>query len=769
MGSMLTPYDVPIPPTELIGREREIADVVALICESGKRLLTLHGPGGIGKTRLAIAIAEGCAPSFPDGVVFVPLESISDPDFVLPTIARAMKSPPYSHQSPFEALISEIADRQLLLVLDNFEQIHDAGQQLAKILALSPNVGMLATSRRNLRIRGEHLFEVGPLTIDASSDRDGIPGPAVSLFLARAREIKPDLPNTAASLVTIEQICRRLDGFPLAIELAAARIHVLPPAALLARLDRTLPLLTAGHLDLPGRQQTMRDTIAWTYHLLTPAEQKLFRNASVFAGEFSLVEAEAIASTSTADNEASILDGLTTLIDFSLVRQQELEAEPSFQVLEMLREFGQEQLTELDELEAIRDKHANYFVNFAEVAATRLRGTERTLWLDRLERAHDNLRAAIDWSVERGDTLRAIRLAGALWQFWWWRSHVTEGRQRLETVLAMPSAVSMGPAWARALTGCGSLAETLGDYPAAERYHEQAAKSWQELNDPRGLAISLLFRWLVALNADDQDRMTALSSESLRLFREIGDPWGVAMALMQHGVLAMQTHEHATALSALDNAIEIFEQIGDAWGIAISRGVLGNVHTDRGDYMTAAKTLNESLISLLLLNDLWGVATVMPAVARMATEQGALEQAVRISGAIQRMSEIVNAPLKVPFRERYRRNLELAKSSLGDKKFELTFQEGRALTPAEAVEAVANLALPSEKASAITVNSIFWPLSPREREVLRLIPRMTAKEIGKELFISETTVTSHIKSISNKTGLKGRLELIDAIHRDGSN
>jgi non-specific serine/threonine protein kinase len=567
----------------------------------------------------------------------------------------------------------------------------------------------------------------------------------------------------------VAEVCRRLDGIPLAIELAAARVKVLPPDALLARLDRRLPLLTGGPRDLPDRLRTMRDAIGWSYDLLDSDQQSLFRRLCVFTGGFTLHEAQSLIGRQDGDHHA-VLDGLAGLVDASLLRQVEREGEPRFQILETLREFGLEQLQGTGEYDEVQLTHSDLFLTFAEAATTRLRGAERTTWLERLERAHGNLRAALAWSMEQQDPDRALRLAGALWQFWWWRAHLAEGRQWLERALALPGAEGYPQPRARVLTGLGALAETQGDYAAAEQYHEAAERAWLETGDMRGLAVSLLFRWLVAFNADDQERMAALSTESLRLFRDLNDPWGIAMSQMEQGVMAMRRQDHTAAEQVLAVGITGFTGINDQWGVAICEGVLANVATDQGDYPRAAGLLTSSLTTLLLLNDLWGVATVLPAAARMAGEQGQFEWAVRLSGAIARMHETMGAPLKVPFRTRYEHNLTAARTALGEKRFEAAFAAGHVMTPEQAVEEALQSPAPVQDRAPLAAKqpvAAAIPLSPREREVLRLVPERTAREIGEELFISESTVRTHIENILNKLGLRNQKELIAYVYQHG--
>jgi predicted ATPase/DNA-binding CsgD family transcriptional regulator len=763
-----TRCDLPLQPTPLIGRDAERDAVLSALTHDDVRLVSLTGPGGIGKTSLALDVAMRVRSAFPDGLVFVSLAAIREPELVLPTIAQAAGIRESANLTPRTSLEEALRSKHILVILDNFEHLLAAAPDIAWLLATCANLKVLATSRARLQIRGEHELAVLPLPLPDSQDPDDLTNPAMALFAERAREIEPAFNLDPVTTPVVAEICRRLDGIPLAIELAAARVKVLPPSALLARLDRRLPLLTGGARDLPDRLRTMRDAIGWSYDLLEAAEQSLFRQLSVFTGGFTLHEAQSLVEED--DAEPAVLEGLAGLVDASLVRQLEREGEPRFLILETIREFGLEQLSIQGEADLVQSRHADLFLTFAEAATPRLRGAERTAWLERLEQAHPNLRAALAWSLEQHDAERGLRLAGALWQFWWWRSHLGEGRQWLDRALALPDAGAYPVPRARALTGSGALAETQGEYAVAEAYHDRAEAAWQETGDTRGLAISLLFRWLVSFNADDQQRMNALAAESLRLFREIDDPWGIAMSLMEQGVMAMRRQDHAAAEEILTEGIARFEAINDQWGIAICKGVLANVATDTGDYPRSAALLSESLTTLLLLDDLWGVATVLPAAARMAAEQGEYAWAVRISGAIARMHETMGALLKAPFRVRFEQTLTEAKTVLGEERFAEALAEGQAMSPEQAVqEAIRPIATvsASEAGDVRRPAVIATTLSPREREVLRLVPECTAREIGAELFISESTVRTHIENILNKLGLRNQKELIAYVYQHG--
>jgi predicted ATPase len=462
---------LPTPLTSLIGREQELAAVAALL--RMRRLITLVGPGGVGKTRLGIEAGRAALADFPDGVCFVNLAPLSDAELVPAAIAQTLRIPETPGQSLLESLRLALRHRALLLVLDTCEQVVEAAPVFSALLEACPRLRLLATSRVALRLSGEREYHVPPLALpDGAAALDE--APALALFAARARDVRADFALTAENAGVVADICRRLDGLPLAIELAAARVKLLPPAALLARLEQPLALLTGGARDLPARQRTLRATIAWSYGLLTPDEQLLLRRLSVFVDGCTQASAEAVCATHGA---LAVFDGLASLVDNSLVEQREgPDGEPRFHLLATVREFGLEELTARGEAAALRRRHAEHAVALGEEAEPWLKSPQRLSWLHRLDAEQGNLRAALDWTVAQGEADLGLRLVGAVFYWFFFRSH-SEGRRRAEELLALPGAERHTAGRATALFAAATIAFGQGDFEAMRRYGAHLLRS----------------------------------------------------------------------------------------------------------------------------------------------------------------------------------------------------------------------------------------------------------------------------------------------------
>jgi predicted ATPase/DNA-binding CsgD family transcriptional regulator len=575
--------NLPEPLTTLIGREQERAAACTLLRRPEVRLSTFTGTGGIGKTRLALQIATDLLADFADGVCFVSLAPVSDPDLVVPTIAQTLGLKDTGGQPLLDLLKASLSDKHLLLLLDNFEQVLVAAPQLSELLSACPHLKILVTSRAVLHLRGEHEFPVPPLALpDLTQLPESEPlaqVAAVALFLQRAWATKPDLQLTSTNARAIARICVQLDGLPLAIELAAARSKLLPPQALLARLGQRLAVLTSGAQEAPARQQTLRNTLAWSYNLLDAREQQLFRRLSVFVGGCTLQAVEALC-TSLEDGRGAegILDGVASLLDKSLLYQTEREGEePRLMMLETIREYGLECLTSRGKMELTRQAHAAYYLALAQEAATTWYGPEQQAWCDRLEQDHDNLRTALQWLLESKEAALALQFSNALWWFWYTRDHVREGRTFLEKALAGSEEVAMS-ARAQALHDLGLLLEFLGEYQQAEKSCEECLALNLQLGNPAGAAWARFALGKVAFDQDKYSRAHALLQEALPFFRESGDQVGCHFTLTHLTMVYTQQGAYVKARTCAEECVALAKELGDkdttAWDLLLLGKVL---------------------------------------------------------------------------------------------------------------------------------------------------------------------------------------------------
>jgi predicted ATPase len=601
-------HNLPVQPTPLIGRERTSATACALLRRAEVRLLTLSGPGGTGKTRLGLQVAADLLEDFESGVFFVPLAAIRDPALVASGIARTLGIQEKASQVLLDSLKESLQGKQMLLVLDNFEHVVAAAPLVAALLAACPPLKCLVTSRVVLRLSGEHEFPVPPLELPDPRHLPTIGTlsqyAAVELFIQRAVAVKPDFRVDNANAQAVAEICVRLDGLPLAIELAAARIKLLPPQAILARLGRRLELLRGGARDMPDRHQTLRHAIAWSYDLLEVAEQALFRRLAVFARGCTLEAAEAVCQA--VHNPAAgpgpsleVLDGVASLLDKSLLRPAEqANGEARFRMLETIREYGLECLTASGDEPTVRRAHADYYLALAEEAEPALAGPEQATWLERLEAEHDNLRAALRWAAEGGATEIGLRLAGALYEFWLVRGYLREGREWLRQLLMLPAASPHMTARGKVLTGAGHMAHNLGDYAAAWALFEESLALWRERGDKRGIATSLNNLGWVAVHRSDYTVARTLSEESLTLWREFGNKEGIATSLNNLGFVAYFQGEYAAADALHQESLNQWHDLRDKRGIAMVSCLIGRIAHRHGDYRRATALLEESLAML---------------------------------------------------------------------------------------------------------------------------------------------------------------------------
>ncbi len=720
--------NLPIQHTPLVGREKEVTTVLDRLRNPQVRLLTLTGPGGVGKTRLGLQVAAELFDEFEDGVLFIDLAPINDPGLVVFEIMQTVGIRESGSLPMLEVLIHFLSDKKLLLLFDNFEQVAGAAPIIGQLITSALGLKVLVTSRVPLRVRGEKEFPVPYLTLPALKELPPIETlaqyEAVRLFIERATDVIPDFQLTNDNALSVAEICIRLDGLPLAIELAAARIRLLPPQAMLTRLQSRLKLLTGGARDLPARQQTLRNTIDWSYDLLEEGEKQLFKRMAVFQGGRTLESLEVVCN---ADKQLRIdaLDGAELLVSKSLLRQEDgvgrkVGGEPRFVMLETIHEYAREKLEESGEGEELRRRYAEYFLELAERAEPELEGPQQMMWLDRLEDEYDNMRAVLRWSKDSG-TARSVEiglgLTGAIWRFWLIHGHLSEGRAQLGAMLAVGNEHNVGKARAKSFNGAGVLATLQGDYEVARSLFEESLEIRSDIGDKQGVATSLNSLGNLAWFQGSLQRALALFEESLGIWREIGDIKGIALALDNMGNVYGSLGEYEKAISlheeslvtkrdlgdkfeisgSLNNlgigyysvgnyeksrslheeSLALKQDLGDKEGIAQSLHNLGNVAHKQGDYKKANLLHKESLELAHELSDRQGIAFCLDGLANAAGLEGKLERAARLWGAAEDLRNVIGAPLSPTDRIEFEQPFAAVRVGLSEEGWEKAWHEGQ--------------------------------------------------------------------------------------------
>jgi predicted ATPase len=729
------PANLPVSRTGFVGREKEATAVTELLLRQEVCLVTVTGPGGIGKTRLAVEVASGLTEHFRGGIHFVPLSSLNDPSLVVSAIVQTLGIREAGGQSPLEILKKNFQDSfraPMLFVLDNFEHLLQAAATVAELLVMAPNLKVLVTSRAALHVYGEHEFPVPPLALPDSRSVTSVEilsqCPAVALFVQRAAAAKPDFELNRENAPVVAEICARLDGLPLAIELAAARVKVLSPSAMLSRLASRLQLLTGGARDLPQRLQTLRAAMDWSYDLLNAAEQKLFRRVSVFVGGCTLEGVEAVCDTKN-DLNLDLLDGMASMVDKSLMQQVEQpNGESRFVMLETIREYAMEKLKTSDEEALTKRAHAAYCLVMAEEEAKEQSGPEGTQWLDRFAIEHDNFRAALEWLTETGDAAWGLRLGTALFHFWEMREYLAEGRDSLGKVLKIPAAASPTKARARALFAAAVLTGEQGDFASAVPQMKESLDIARELQDNQGVAVSLnalavlardqgdvalahslfeesliVWRELGDLKAvarslsnlanvvklqGNYSRASSLYAECLSIFRGLRDRTGVAWTLNHQGDVSCDQGDTAAARAQYEHALAIFHEVGDRWGIAGTLADLGSLARKQADCPTADALYRESLKIFQELEHKRGIARLLECFACSAAAQLQAERSLRLAGTAAALRQNIGAPLTRAEQASLEAFLNPVRRALTDASGTTSWLEGWAMPVEKAIEEV---------------------------------------------------------------------------------
>ncbi len=783
------PHNLPHPLTSFVGREREIAEARSLL--GGTRLLTLTGTGGVGKTRLAHEVAAGLVDAFRDGVWLVELAALAEATLVPKAVASILEVRKEAERPLTETLVHELRADQLLLVLDNCEHLVGACGALADaLLRACPHLRILATSRQTLGVAGETTYPVPSLTLPTEGDGPGsLESEAVRLFAERALAAVPSFTLTGRNASAVERICRRLDGIPLAIELAASRVAVLSPEQIARRLDDRFRLLSGGSRTALPRYRTLRALVDWSHELLETTEQVLFRRLAVFAGGWTLEAAEAVCAFGAGEREQgngereeddfpspfpvplspdAVLDLLSGLVAKSVVLTGEHGDEVRYRFLESLREYAAEKLRDAGEETVLRGRHFDWCLTLAERAEPELAGPCQAVWLRRLDEEHDNFRLALAWSAERGDAGGGLRLGGALYLFWLTRGFLSEGRRWLAELLARsdtpPSSASAARARARALQAAGRLAVNNGDHGAAHHLLVEAMAVARGHNDRPGVAAGAFGLGYLARVRGDYAAARASLGEALELFRELGDVQGIGDTLRSLGVTAHFQDDPVAARSLYEESLAAHRTLGNQKGMAISLNDLGELALEQGDVATARRLEQESLVLASEIGDRERVAYALAALGGVAARQGEFERALRLGAAATSIREAVGDTVSAAWGTRFERWLEPARRALSTEAVAAAWAEGQATPLDQAIDYATRPDGFAEPDGTVSEQPPADPrlslLTHREREVAALVARgLTNPQIAAALVISPHTAERHVEHILAKLGCSSRAEI----------
>lgn len=771
------PHNLPAPVTPLVGREALAAAAGQLLQSEGVRLLTLTGPGGVGKTRMSVRVAESLLPFFADGVVFVPLAPLTDPDQVPFAIANRIVMAEGATTALTE-LIPHVRDKQLLLVLDNFEHLLSAAPLVAELLGAGAGVKILATSREPLHLYGEQEFPIPPLALPDAETLRGLKrgtadtpdsqlvtqvahAPAVALLVQRAHAVNPTFQMSHANALAIVELCTRLDGLPLALELAAARLKFASPQTLITQIAHPLPWLTSKTQGVPPRQQTMRNAIEWSYRLLDADEQRLFARVAVFTGTFTVSAAEMVCNVA-GDLPFSLEEGLQGLVDKSLLQHAFLGEVSTFSFLETIRAYAFDCLVARGEAEALQERHARYVVALAEEAEPHLWGATQQRWLERLRSEEDNWRAALIWTLNEGaseaNALLGVRVAIALRRFWEIQGRLTEGRVWLERALSHQALLPL-PTQCRLLNLLGSVAQFQGMFDDARHYHLQALQWAEQLNDPALRSTTLQFLGMIAGRQGDYREAERVLSDVVTIERERNNTIQLSVALNNLSLAVRELGDYARAAVLLEESLHLKRARGDDLGIATALANLGLLALLQGDIQGSFALQQEGLALREKLGDQPGLAISLCNVAELALIQNERLLATHLYAAADALLHHLNSRLSADIGESFTRNVARLRAMLGDSEFERAWQKGNAMAQAEAVAAA--LALAPVLAPIVPPlpkhSSALAELTAREMEVLRLVAvGLSDADVAVQLVLSPRTVSTHLHRIYSKLGVPSR-------------